>query len=271
MSRGRRSRSAGVFPLAFEIRLERHEHVAVITIDNPPVNALHPAVADAIAARIREIEELPDIRAVVLTGAGRHFMAGGDIEFFKTLDRTRAERYVLGVQRMQDSLALLPQPVIAALNGSTLGGGCELAMACDIRIAEEHVKLAQPEVKLGLIPGAGGTQALPRLVSQGVAKRMLFTGEYISAAEGLRIGLIDELVPTGTGLARAIELGHAISANAPLAVTAVKRAINLGLQMSLLDANRVEATLFASLAETKDLAEGVSAFFEKRSPFFTGK
>lgn len=257
--------------MEFDIRLDIVEHVAVVTIDNPPVNALHPAVSDGIAARIAEIEDLPDIRAVVLTGAGRHFMAGGDIEFFKTLDRARAERYVLGIQKMQDGLATLPQPVIAALNGSTLGGGCELAMACDIRIAEAHVKLAQPEVKLGLIPGAGGTQALPRLVATGIAKRMLFTGEYIGADEALRIGLVDEVVPTGTGVARAMELGHTIAANAPLAVTAVKRAVNLGLQMSLLDANRVEATLFASLAETQDLAEGVSAFFDKRSPFFTGK
>lgn len=255
----------------FEVRLQRDEHVAVVTVDNPPVNALHPAVADAIAQRVAEVAVDRDIRAVVLTGAGKHFMAGGDIEFFKTLDRSRAERYVLGVQKMQDDLAMLSQPVIAALNGSTLGGGCELAMACDIRIAEEHVRLAQPEVKLGLIPGAGGTQALPRLVPVGVAKRMLYTGEHITAGQALRIGLVDEVVPTGTGITRAVELGKQIAKNAPLAVTAVKRAVNLGMQMSLLDANRVEATLFASLAETHDLSEGVSAFFEKRSPSFTGR
>jgi enoyl-CoA hydratase len=254
--------------LAFEVRLERREATAIVTIDNPPVNALHPDVAAAIGQRVAEIGAERELRAVILTGAGKHFMAGGDIEFFKTLDRSSAERYVLGVQRMQDDLATLPQPVIAALNGTTLGGGCELAMACDIRIAEEGVKLGQPEVSLGLIPGAGGTQALPRLVPLGQAKKLLFTGERIDAAEALRIGLVDEVVTKGTALERALELAAAISRNAPLAVTAAKRAVTLGTQMSLLDGNRVEATLFSSLAETGDLEEGVRAFFEKRPPDF---
>lgn len=257
--------------MGFEVRLERRGAVAIITIDNKPVNALHPAVADAIAERLAVVGKDRDLRALILTGAGRHFVAGGDIEFFKTLDRSSAERYVLGVQRMQDDLATLPQPVIAALNGTTLGGGCELAMACDIRIAEEHVVLGQPEVSLGLIPGAGGTQSLPRLVPLGRAKRMLFTGERIGAAEALAIGLVDEVVPTGTSLERALALAEQIAANAPLAVTAAKRAVALGMQMSLLDANRVEAALFASLAETRDLAEGVAAFFEKRRPEFEGR
>lgn len=254
--------------MAFEVRLERRGATAIITIDNPPVNALHPAVAAAIAERVATVGADRELRAVVLTGAGKHFMAGGDIEFFKTLDRSSAERYVLGVQRMQDDLATLPQPVIVALNGTTLGGGCELAMACDIRIAEEQVKLGQPEVSLGLIPGAGGTQALPRLIPLGQAKRLLFTGERIDAAEALRIGLVDEVVPKGAALERALELAAAIGRNAPLAVTAAKRAVTLGTQMSLLDGNRVEATLFASLADTRDLEEGVRAFFEKRPPDF---
>jgi enoyl-CoA hydratase len=254
--------------LAFEVRLERREATAIITIDNPPVNALHPDVAAAIGERVAEIGADRTLRAVILTGAGKHFMAGGDVEFFKTLDRSSAERYVLGVQRMQDDLATLPQPVIAALNGTTLGGGCELAMACDIRIASEQVRLGQPEVSLGLIPGAGGTQALPRLVPLGQAKKLLFTGERIDAAEALRIGLVDEVVPKGAALERALELAAAIARNAPLAVTAAKRAVTLGTQMSLLDGNRVEATLFSSLAETGDLEEGVRAFFEKRTPNF---
>jgi enoyl-CoA hydratase len=254
--------------LDFEVRLEIRDQVAVITIDNPPVNALHPAVADAIAGQVAKVAVDDSVRVLILTGAGKHFMAGGDIEFFKTLNRSRAERYVLGIQKMQDDLATLPQPVIAALNGTTLGGGCELAMACDIRIAEEHVTLGQPEVTLGLIPGAGGTQALPRLVPLGRAKRMLFTGERITAAEAQVIGLVDEVVPAGTAVDRAIELAGIIARNAPLAVTAAKRAVTLGMQMSLLDANRLEATLFASLAETDDLREGVRAFFEKRPPSF---
>lgn len=257
--------------MAFEVRLDRRDSVAIITIDNPPVNALHPDVAAAIGQKAACVGDDRELRAVVLTGAGKHFMAGGDIEFFNTLTRASAERYVLGVQKMQDDLATLPQPVIAALNGTTLGGGCELAMACDIRVAEEHVVLGQPEVTLGLIPGAGGTQALPRLVGVGRAKRMLFTGQRVTAGEALAMGLVDEVVPRGTCLERAIELARTIARNAPLAVTAAKRAVNLGMQMSLLDANRLEATLFASLAETHDLDEGVRAFFEKRTPSFESR
>jgi enoyl-CoA hydratase/carnithine racemase len=257
--------------LAFEVTLERRDATAIITIDNPPVNALHPDVAAAIAEQVAVVAAARELRALVLTGAGKHFMAGGDIEFFKTLNRSRAERYVLGVQRMQDDLATLPQPVIAALNGSALGGGCELAMACDIRIADERAVFGQPEVSLGLIPGAGGTQALPRLVGLGHAKRLLFTGERITAAAALGLGLVDEVVPAGTALESALKLASAIAANAPLAVTAVKRAVALGMQMSLLDANRVEAALFASLAETEDLAEGVRAFFERRPPVFKAR
>jgi enoyl-CoA hydratase len=254
--------------LAFDVRLERDEHVATITIDNPPVNALHPDVADAIHDHVRTIGDDPDVRAVVLTSAGRHFMAGGDIEFFKTLDRYRAERYVLRIQAMQDALQQLPQPVIAAINGTCLGGGCELATACDIRIAEAQAEFGQPEVTLGIIPGAGGTQNLPRLVPVGRAKRMLFTGERIDAREALAIGLVDEVVATGEAQTAAHTLALRIAANAPLAVAAAKRSVNLGLQMSLVDAHRLEASLFATLAETDDFAEGIRAFFEKRPPVF---
>jgi enoyl-CoA hydratase/carnithine racemase len=195
-------------------------------------------------------------------------MAGGDIEYFKTLDRHRAERYVLGVQAMQDALQQLPQPVIAAINGTCLGGGCELAMACDIRIAEEQAEFGQPEVTLGIIPGAGGTQNLPRLVPLGRAKRLLFTGERIGAGEALAIGLVDEVVAMGEAQAAAQALARRIAANAPLAVAAAKRSVNLGLQMGLVDAHRLEASLFATLVETDDFAEGIRAFFDKRSPTF---
>jgi enoyl-CoA hydratase len=257
--------------LAFEVRTQRDGHVVVMTIDNPPVNALHPDVSATIEERLREIGEDPSLRCVVLTGAGRHFMAGGDIAHFPTLDRDSAERYVLGVQRMQDVIGTLPQPVIAAIAGAALGGGCELAMACDIRVAEADATLGQPEVTLGLIPGAGGTQNLPRLVPLGLAKRMLFTGERIDAAIALSIGLVDEVVPAGTAVERARALGQRIALNAPLAVTAAKRAVNLGLQMSVLDGHRLEATLFASLVDTADFSEGVSAFMEKREPLFNRK
>jgi enoyl-CoA hydratase len=255
--------------LAFEVHLERTDHVATLTVDNPPVNALHPDLAAALEARFADIAADDEVRAVVLTGAGRHFGAGGDIEFIRTLDRSSAEPYVLGIQRMQEAIGLLSQPVIAAINGAALGGGCELAMACDIRIADERAVLGQPEVQLGIIPGAGGTQNLPRLVGPGRAKRMLFTGERVPAAVALDWGLVDEVVPEGTALERAQAIGAAIAANAPLAVAAAKRAVNLGLQMNLADAHRFEASLFATLVETSDLAEGIDAFFAKRSPQFT--
>jgi enoyl-CoA hydratase len=255
--------------LAFEVRFERHgAHVGVITIDNPPVNALHPDVARAIEERLKLIGDDPQFRAVVLTGAGRHFMAGGDIAFIRSLDRYRAERYVLGVQRMQDALGLLPQPVIAAINGSALGGGCELAMACDIRVADETAVLGQPEVCLGLIPGAGGTQNLPRLVPQGRAKQLLFTGDRIEAGEALSIGLVDQVVPPGTALEAGCALGERIATNAPAAVAAIKRAVNVGLQAGIVDGHRVEASLFGPLVETADFSEGTAAFFEKRPADF---
>jgi enoyl-CoA hydratase len=255
--------------LAFEVRLEQHEHVVTVTIDNPPVNVLHPDVASALEARFAEFAADIEVRAVILTGAGRHFMAGGDIAYFRTLTRDSAERYVLGIQHMQAALGMLPQPVIAAVNGSALGGGCELAMACDIRVAEQQAVFGQPEVQLGIIPGAGGTQNLPRLVGAGRAKRMLFTAERVPAERALEWGLVDEVVPEGASLDRAQALGAAIAANAPLAVAAAKRAVNLGLQMSVGEGQLLEASLFATLVETSDFAEGVDAFFAKRPPVFT--
>lgn len=255
--------------MGFEVRTERIDTTVVLTIDNPPVNALHPDVAAALHVAVRDIDG-SDARCVVLTGAGRVFVAGGDIEHLRTLRRGEAEPYVLAVQAMQDHLGLLHQPVIAAVNGAALGGGSELALACDIRIAAENARFGFPEVTLGLIPGAGGTQNLPRLLPLGRAKRLLFTGERISAAEALALGLVDEVVPEGMALDAALELAARIGANAPLAVAAAKRAVNLGLQMSLTDGQRLEAGLFAGLVGTDDQLEGTSAFLEKRPPTFTG-
>jgi enoyl-CoA hydratase len=255
--------------LAFDVRLERDGHVATLTVDNPPVNALHPDVAVALEARLAELEADADARAVVLTGAGEHFMAGGDIAYFRSLDGANAEQYVRGIQRMQASIGALPQPVIAAVNGTALGGGCELALACDIRIADERAVFGQPEVRLGIIPGAGGTQNLPRLIGPGRAKRMLFTGERVPAAVALEWGLVDEVVAPGGSVARARAMAAEIAANAPLAVAAAKRAVNRGLEMTLGEGHLLEAALFATLVETSDFAEGVEAFFAKRPPTFT--
>lgn len=242
-----------------------------MVIDNPPVNALHPRVSSVLAEALRALGDEREIRCVVITGAGRHFVAGADLHYVRSLDRFGAERYALAIQSMQDMIRQLPQPVIAAVNGTALGGGCELAMACDMRIAEERAVFGQPEVTLGLIPGAGGTQHLPRLVPVGRAKRMLFTGERITAAEALAIGLVDEVVPDGSSLDAAMELAARISRNAPAAVSAAKRAVDLGLQAGIVEGHRIEAAMFGPMVETADFAEGTAAFFEKRPPEFRRK
>jgi len=253
------------------IQVSRQAATVIITIDNKPVNALHPRVADEILAAVQATAEDESARVLVLTGAGRHFVAGGDIAFFQALTARSAELYALRIQQMQNALQTLPIPVIAAVNGTALGGGCELMMACDIRIAEEQARIGLPEVGLGIIPGAGGTQMLPRLVAQGTAKRLLFTGERIGAREALRIGLVDEVVETGKALGSALDLAGKIEANAPRAVAAAKRAATLGVQMSLADGLKMEAALFGQLFETADVQEGVRAFLDKRKPDFKGR
>jgi enoyl-CoA hydratase len=242
--------------------------IAVITIDNPPFNAFHPAVGEMMAACIDEVAGRPDVRCVVLTGAGKYFMAGGDIKFIGTLESFVAERYVLRIQEVQDQLRRLPQPVIAALNGTALGGGLELAMACDIRVAAEGAAFGLPEVSLGIIPGAGGTQHLPRLVPLGQAKRLLFTADRIPAAEAQAIGLVDFVVPDQEVRTASMDIAKRIAANAPLAVTAAKRAVDLGMQASVIDGLRLEATLFAPLVASEDFKEAITAFFEHRPSNF---
>lgn len=253
------------------IRVSQQVATVVITIDNKPVNALHPDVSDEILAAVETIAQDESVRALILTGTGKHFVAGGDIAFFQTLTSRTAELYALRIQQMQNALQTISIPVIAAVNGTALGGGCELMMACDIRIAEEQALIGQPEVSLGIIPGAGGTQMLPRLVPPGVAKRLLFTGERIRAREAQSIGLVDEVVSTRDALNSALRLAEAIGANAPRAVAAAKRAATMGLQMSLADGLKLEAALFGALFETEDVKEGVQAFLDKRKPNFSGR
>jgi enoyl-CoA hydratase/carnithine racemase len=254
-----------------KISLAFQSEAAVITIDNPPANALHPQVSDEILDALASIEGHAEVRGVVITGRGAYFVAGGDIAYFTELNSRTAEIYALRIQAMQAAIQDYPLPVIAAVNGYALGGGCELMMACDIRVADETASFGQPEVKLGLIPGAGGTQNLPRLVPLGQAKRMLFTGQRISAAQALQIGLVDEVVSPGAALQAALGIVREIAQCAPLAVSQAKRAVNLGMRMSAADAHRLEAALFADLFKTADVSEGIRAFAEKRPPRFHGR
>lgn len=253
------------------IHVSREGHTTIIRVDNPPVNALHPDVSDEILAAARVAEADPEVRSLVLTGTGRCFVAGGDIKYFTTLNRNSAEAMALRVQGMQEALYSLRVPVIVALNGHALGGGLELMMACDIAIAEEHALIGLTEVKLGLIPGAGGTRMLMQLVPPGTARRMLFTGDKIGAAEAKAIGLVDQVTPTGGSLAAALELAGRINAAGPVAVAAAKRSAIWGFAHSLDDGHRREASIFAALFDTEDHKEGVSAFLERRAPNFRNK
>lgn len=254
------------------VRVRTEGDIHVVTIDNPPVNAFHPDVGEELLAAFDGIAARRHAaRAVIVTGAGRYFMAGGDIRHFQTLNAISAARYARRIQIIQEIIAHFHCPVIAAVNGAALGGGCELMMACDIRIAADDALFGQPEVSLGIIPGAGGTQNLPRLVPTGIAKRLLFTGDRINAQEALRIGLVDEVVSAGDLLPHALALAGRIARNAPLAVSAAKQAVNLGLELGLSEALRLETSLFAKLFHTADVPEGVAAFLAKREPRFEGR
>ncbi len=245
--------------------------MAIITIDNPPINALSPEVTKDLDDTLEELNEQKDVRVVILTGMGRAFVAGANIRVFLEMDREKGEKYALAVTKMQQKIEEFNWPVIAAVNGYALGGGCELAMACDIRIASSKAIFGQPEITLGVIPGAGGTQRLPRLLPIGKAKMMLYTGRRIDAAEAERIGLVDQVVPAGTELQEAINLAKEIIKTGPVALRFIKKAVNRGLQMPLNDALQMEAFFFGELMETEDIREGVQAFLGKRDPQFKGR
>lgn len=253
------------------VKLSIENRTAVITIDNPPVNALSRQVIDELD---QVLEELPktDALVVIITGAGeKAFVAGADIQQFPHLTPETGYDMVRTGQIVYDKIEALELPVIAAINGFTLGGGCELAMACDIRIAGENAKLGQPEVNLGIIPGYGGTQRLPRLVGAGKAKELIFTGDAIDAREAYRIGLVDILVPPGEALSRALTLSAKIQEKGPLAVRAAKKAVNQGLDQTLAGGLELEATLFKGLCATEDQKEGARAFLAKQKPQFKEK
>jgi enoyl-CoA hydratase len=260
--------------MTFEnLTLDRDGAVVVLTINRPQVlNALNSQTVDELRRAVLELKYDAAVRAVILTGAGeKSFVAGADINELAALTPAHGKEHALRGQHIFDLIENLGKPVIAAINGYALGGGCELAMACTIRVAAETARLGQPEINLGIVPGYGGTQRLPRLVGKGVALDLLLTGRQITAPEALQIGLVNRVVPAADLMSEARRLANELSSKAPLAVRYIIEAVNKGVEQPLDKAEFLEATLFGLVASTADMREGTKAFLEKRKPEFRGE
>lgn len=254
------------------VRKNDEEGVEILTLKNPPVNALSTALLASLAGHVASIASDPKVRALVLTGDGQYFSAGADLKEMATLDLANAPAVVRKGHELFRAISGLRPPVIAAINGLALGGGLELALSCDLRIAGDSAKLGAPEVNYGLMPAYGGTQRLPRLIGVPKAKELIFTGSMISAAEALRVGLVNKTVPAGQELRAARDLAHTIAQRAPRAVQAAKRAIAEGLQLPLEQGIEGETKLFETeVLSSQDLGEGILAFVERRPPKFKGE
>jgi enoyl-CoA hydratase len=257
-----------------DILVEVEAPVAIVTLNRPTVlNALRTKLLGELSLALVELDKTPEVRAIVITGAGeRAFAAGADIFELNALGNALqgCDQARLG-QAVTRQIESLSKPVVMAINGFALGGGCELAMAGDIRIASDNAKFGQPEVNLGLIPGYGGSQRTTRLVGKGMAMYLCLTGETIDAREALRIGLVQKVVAATDLMAEAKRIARLIAAKAPLAIAACKRAINNGAHLSISDALELEALEFGLLVDTEDIKEGTGAFLEKRKPVWKGR
>jgi enoyl-CoA hydratase len=260
-------------PVFANISYETRDAIGYLTVNRPKaLNALSQATLGEIQSALEEARDDGSVRGVILTGAGnRAFVAGADIAEIASISAVEAAEFTRRGQSVLNLIENLGKPVIAAVNGFALGGGCEIAMACTLRLATENSKFGQPEVKLGVIPGFGGTQRLPRLIGKGRALQLILTAETIDAGEAHRIGLVNEIVASDRLLARAEEILHAISANAPLAVRFSLEAVNRGLDVGQAEGLVIESALFAICASSEDKKEGTAAFLEKRSPQFSGR
>jgi enoyl-CoA hydratase/carnithine racemase len=252
---------------------EQKDAIAYVTLNRPKVlNALSQRTWEDLRAAFEDARDDAAVRGVILTGAGdKAFIAGADISELAHVTSVEAEKSSSYGQEVLNLVENLGKPVIAAINGYALGGGCETAMACTIRIAVENAKFGQPEVTLGLIPGGGGTQRLPRLVGKGRALQLILSGGMINAQEAYRIGLVNEVVPAADLITRAEGILKQIFSNAPLAVKYSLEAVNKGLETSQAEGLSLEASLFGICAGTEDKKEGTQAFLEKRKPQFQGK
>jgi enoyl-CoA hydratase/carnithine racemase len=251
---------------------ERRNAIGYVTINRPEkLNALNRQVMEELRACFQSLRDDQGVRVVILTGSGdRAFVAGADINELALQSAVEGRETSRLGQQVFDLIENLGKPVIAAINGFALGGGCELAMACTLRLAADNARLGQPEVKLGIIPGYGGSQRLPRLVGKSRALELILTGETLAAPEAHRIGLVNQVVPAADLLAAAEKLAQKIIANAPLAIKFALEAVNHGLEMSAAQAQVLESTLFGLCNSTADMKEGTRAFLEKRPARFAG-
>lgn len=260
--------------MTFETLLvERDGAVAVVTVNRPKVlNALNHQTIDELSKAMRDLKEDSGVRAIVATGAGeKSFVAGADINELAALSPAQGQLQMRRGQAVFDEIEQLGKPVIAAINGFALGGGCELAMSCTIRIAADTARLGQPEINLGLMPGYAGSQRLTRLVGKGRALEILLSGEMVSAARAYEIGLVNRVVPAADLMTEATKIAVALAAKAPLAVRYIIEAVNHGCEMPLHDAQFLEASLFGLVAASDDMKEGTKAFLEKRAPSWHGR
>jgi enoyl-CoA hydratase len=243
--------------------------LVTVTFNRPEsLNALNPELLEEFSRALREIQANPDLRALILTGQGRAFIAGADVRQFLSFDSRGAHTFILMGQQILNALEALEIPVIAAVNGFALGGGCEVALACDLIYASETARFGQPEINLGLMPGLGGTQRLARLVGKGLAKELCLTGRAIDAHEAKAMGLVAQVFAPETLLSRCREIGLSLAAKSRFALQQIKRVINLGYDQDLPGALELEAQAFALCFASPDPHEGVNAFLEKRSPQF---
>jgi enoyl-CoA hydratase/carnithine racemase len=253
------------------VRLETGDGIGVIRLDRPPMNALNKQVQEELRAAAHAAAADQAVRAVVVYGGEKVFAAGADIKEMAGMSYADMAARAGALSGAFDTVAQIPKPVVAAVTGYALGGGCELALACDWRVAAEDAKLGQPEIKLGVIPGAGGTQRMSRLIGPARAKDLIFSGRTVDAAEALRIGLVDRVVPADQVFDAAVALVREYTSGPAMALRAAKLAVDRGLEMDLAAGLAWESQLFAALFATDDRREGMAAFVAKRKPDFTGR
>ncbi|NLY81409.1 MAG: crotonase [Clostridiales bacterium] len=254
------------------IKFENNEGLGTVTINRPKaMNALNKDVLKELLDVFHAISEDDDVKAIIVTGEGRAFVAGADIAEMSKLNANEGRKMMRLGHQVMNCIENIEKPVIAAVNGFALGGGCELAMACDIRISSTKAKYGQPEVGLGIIPGFGGTQRLSRLVGKGMAKYLIMTAEIVNADEAFRIGLVEKLVEPEMLIEAAEKLARNIMAKAPIAIATAKTAINKGYDLGILEGSALEIETFTAAFASEDKSEGMSAFLEKRAPEFKNR